>query len=289
MNVAVERLKLYALLVRLDRPIGNLLLLWPTLWALWIAGEGAPSVKNVVIFVLGVFVMRAAGCAINDFADRDFDPHVKRTTRRPLARRLIRPWEALMVFCLLSLLAFGLALLTNPLTIALSVPAILLAASYPFMKRFTHLPQLHLGAAFGWGIPMAFAAQTGTLPPVCWLLFIANIFWATIYDTMYAMVDRDDDVEIGVKSTAVLFGDADRFIVGILQVCFLLTLLLAGHRAGLGYGFVAGVLGAGALSIWQQYLIRGRERMACFRAFLNNNWLGAVVFAGILADYYLRQ
>ena len=289
MNVAVERLKLYALLVRLDRPIGNLLLLWPTLWALWIAGVGAPSVKNVVIFVLGVFVMRAAGCAINDFADRDFDPHVKRTTRRPLARRLIRPWEALMVFCLLSLLAFGLALLTNPLTIALSVPAILLAASYPFMKRFTHLPQLHLGAAFGWGIPMAFAAQTGTLPPVCWLLFIANIFWATIYDTMYAMVDRDDDVEIGVKSTAVLFGDADRFIVGILQVCFLLTLLLAGHRAGLGYGFVAGVLGAGALSIWQQYLIRGRERMACFRAFLNNNWLGAVVFAGILADYYLRQ
>lgn len=288
MSAAAARFKEYALLVRLDRPIGNLLLLWPTLWALWFAGAGSPAVKNVVIFVLGVVFMRAAGCAINDFADRDFDPHVKRTTRRPLARGAIEPWEAVMVFVVLALLSFGLVLLTNHLTVLLSVPAVIIAASYPFMKRWTHLPQLHLGVAFGWAIPMAYAAETGSLPPECWLLFIANIFWATVYDTMYAMVDRDDDVKIGVKSTAVLFGDADRVIIGILQFCFLATLLLAGHRAGLGHWFVLGVLGAGVLSAYQQYLIRHRERMPCFKAFLNNNWLGAVVFAGIVADFLSR-
>lgn len=288
MSAAAARLKEYGLLVRLDRPIGNLLLLWPTLWALWFAGAGSPGLKNVVIFVLGVVFMRAAGCAINDFADRDFDPHVKRTTRRPLARGALEPWEAVMVFVVLALLSFGLVLLTNRLTVLLSVPAVVIAASYPFMKRWTHLPQLHLGVAFGWAIPMAYAAETGSLPPECWLLFIANIFWATVYDTMYAMVDRDDDVKIGVKSTAVLFGDADRAIIGILQFCFLATLLLAGHRAGLGNWYVLGVLGAGILSAYQQYLIRDRERMPCFRAFLNNNWLGAVVFAGIVLDFVLR-
>lgn len=287
MSAAAARLKEYALLVRLDRPIGNLLLLWPTLWALWIAGEGFPDPANVAIFIAGVVLMRAAGCAINDFADRDFDPHVKRTTQRPLARRAIAPWEAVMVFVVLALAAFGLVLLTNRMTVLLSVPAVLIAASYPFMKRFTHLPQLHLGVAFGWAIPMAFAAETESLPPVCWLLFIANIFWATVYDTMYAMVDRDDDVKIGVKSTAVLFGDLDRAIIGMLQVFFLATLLMAGNRAELGYWFVAGVIGAGLLSAWQQYLIRGRERTPCFRAFLNNNWLGAVVFAGIVLDYWM--
>lgn len=288
MSVVAGRLREYALLVRLDRPIGNLLLLWPTLWALWIAGEGSPGAKNVAIFVAGVVLMRAAGCAINDFADRDFDPYVKRTTQRPLARRAIAPWEALMVFALLALTAFWLVLQTNTMTVLLSVPAVLIAASYPFMKRYTHLPQIHLGVAFGWAIPMAFAAETQALPPVCWLLFIANIFWASIYDTMYAMVDRDDDLKIGVKSTAVLFGDLDRAIIAVLQGCFLATLLMAGHRAGLGYGFAAGVLGAGLLSAWQQWLIRERERMDCFRAFLNNNWLGAAVFAGIVLDYTLQ-
>lgn len=288
MTSVAERLSEYALLVRLDRPIGNLLLLWPTLWALWLAGNGTPSAKNVVIFVLGVICMRAAGCAINDFADRDFDPHVKRTTRRPLARRAIAPWEAVMVFLVLALVSFGLVLMTNRMTVLLSVPAVVIAASYPFMKRWTHLPQIHLGVAFGWAIPMAFAAETESLPPECWLLFIANIFWATIYDTMYAMVDRDDDLKIGVKSTAVLFGDADRVIIAILQVCFLGTLLLAGHRAGMGLWYVLGVLGAAALSIYQQYLIRERQRMPCFQAFLNNNWLGASVFAGILLDFLLR-
>lgn len=289
MSEVTARLKEYALLVRLDRPIGNLLLLWPTLWALWFAGTGSPAFKNVVIFVLGVVFMRAAGCAINDFADRDFDPHVKRTTQRPLARGAIEPWEAVMVFVVLALLSFGLVLLTNRLTVLLSVPAVIIAASYPFMKRWTHLPQLHLGVAFGWAIPMAYAAETGSLPPECWLLFIANIFWATVYDTMYAMVDRDDDLKIGVKSTAVLFGDTDRVIIGILQFCFLATLILAGHRAGLGHWYVLGVLGAGILSAYQQFLIRNRERMPCFKAFLNNNWLGAVVFAGIVVDFLLRS
>lgn len=288
MTSLTRRFSEYALLVRLDRPIGNLLLLWPTLWALWFAGDGSPSLKNAAIFIAGVILMRAAGCAINDFADREFDPHVKRTTRRPLARRAIAPWEAVMVFLVLALAAFGLVLQTNTLTVLLSIPAVLIAASYPFMKRWTHLPQIHLGVAFGWAIPMAFAAETGTLPPECWLLFIANVFWATIYDTMYAMVDRDDDLKIGVKSTAVLFGDADRTIIGILQFCFLGTLLLAGHRAEMGGWYVLGVLGAGLLSVYQQYLIRERKRMPCFRAFLNNNWLGAVVFAGIVADFLLR-
>lgn len=288
MTEATARLKEYALLVRLDRPIGNLLLLWPTLWALWIAGEGTPSAQNVIIFVLGVVFMRAAGCAINDFADREFDPYVKRTTWRPLARGAIEPWEAVMVFVVLALLSFGLVLLTNTMTVLLSVPAVLIAASYPFMKRWTHLPQIHLGVAFGWAIPMAFAAETETLPPEAWLLFIANIFWAMVYDTMYAMVDRDDDLKIGVKSTAVLFGEADRFIIGVLQFCFLATLLLAGHRAGMDGWYVLGVAGAGAFAVYQQYLIRGRKRGPCFKAFLNNNWLGASVFAGIVIDLLLR-
>lgn len=279
-----RRLKQYALLVRLHRPIGNLLLLWPALWALWIAGDGAPSIKNVVIFVLGVLLMRAAGCAINDYADRDFDPYVKRTTDRPLATGAIEPWEALMVAAVFALSALVLVLFTNRLTIWLAIPGAALAASYPFMKRYTHLPQLYLGAAFGWAIPMAFAAETQSLPAVCWLLFIANIFWATVYDTEYAMVDRDDDIYIGVKSTALLFGEADRAMIGILQVGFLFILVLVGARVGLAAWFYVSLLAAGALFVYQQYLIRERQRDGCFQAFLNNNWLGAVIFAGIIVS-----
>lgn len=287
MTALAFRLKQYGLLTRLDRPIGNLLLMWPMLWALWIAGDGAPSVKNVVIFLLGMLCMRAAGCAMNDFADRDIDPHVKRTVNRPLATRSIEPWEAVLVFCVLSLIALVLVLFTNRLTLLLAIPGALLAATYPFVKRFTHLPQVYLGVAFGWAIPMAFAAESGSLPLVCWLLFIGNIFFSCIYDTEYAMVDRDDDLKIGVKSTAVLLGDLDRLAIGILQVCFLFTLLLVGYHVGLGYGWVLGLLGAAALFVWQQYLIRNRERGPCFKAFLNNNWTGGVIFAGLLLDYGL--
>lgn len=207
----------YAQLTRLNRPIGNFLLLWPMLWGLWIAAKGLPDLKVLVVFVLGVLIMRAAGCVINDYADRDFDGHVKRTTHRPMANGRVSEREALTLFVVLCLVAFGLVLLMNPLTIALSLVAVALAATYPFMKRYTHFPQVHLGAAFGWAIPMAFAAQTGAVAPVAWLLFLSAVLWATIYDTQYAMVDRDDDLKIGVKSTAVLFGQADRAIIGVLQ------------------------------------------------------------------------
>jgi 4-hydroxybenzoate polyprenyltransferase len=283
-----DRLIQYALLMRLNRPVGIFLLLWPTLWALWIAGVGHPDLLVVVVFVSGVVLMRSAGCVINDYADREFDPHVKRSRDRPIAAGRVKPKEAMALFVVLCLGAFGLVLLMNELTIWLSLAGVVLAASYPFMKRYTHLPQIYLGAAFGWAVPMAFAAQTGSVPKVAWLLFVATVLWATVYDTMYGMVDREDDIKIGIKSTAVLFGEADRAIIAIIQILFLGALLLIGQAADLGGYYYFGVLLAAALSIYQQYLIRNREPEFCFQAFLNNNWLGAAVFSGLVLHYLVH-
>lgn len=280
------RLRDYALLVRLDRPIGILLLLWPTLWALWIAGAGRPDTRVLLIFVIGVVLMRSAGCAINDYADRAFDPHVRRTRERPVAAGRVAPWEAVLVAAVLSFIAFMLVvLMLDWLTVQLAVIGGFLAASYPFLKRWTSLPQFYLGAAFGWSVPMAFAAQTGAVPTIAWLIFAAVVLWAVAYDTMYAMVDREDDLRIGVKSTAILFGRADRAVIGLCQAGMLALLLLVGVRADLGSWYVAGVAGAGALAVWQQVLIRDRGPQACFRAFLNNNLLGLAIFGGIALHY----
>jgi 4-hydroxybenzoate polyprenyltransferase len=279
------RLREYALLMRLNRPIGIFLLLWPALWALLIAGEGRPPPEIVLIFIVGVILMRSAGCVINDFADREIDRHVTRTRNRPLTAGRVSPGEAKLLFILLCLAAFALVLLLNTLTVLLSVVAVLLAGTYPFMKRVTHLPQVYLGAAFGWAVPMAFAAVTNSVPPLGWLMFTATVLWATVYDTMYAMVDRDDDIVLGVKSTAILFGDADRQIIGVLQVMLLICLVMIGHQAGLGWFYYGSLLIAALLALYQQVLIRYREREGCFRAFLNNNWFGAVIFMGILLDY----
>jgi 4-hydroxybenzoate polyprenyltransferase len=285
--VVRDRLHEYFLLTRLHRPIGSLLLLWPTLWALWVAGAGHPAPLVVVVFVLGVVIMRSAGCVINDYADRYVDPHVKRTDDRPIAAGRVTPSEALALFAVLCLVAFALVLLMNWLTIALSFAGVALAATYPFMKRYTYLPQVVLGAAFGWAIPMAFAAQTGTVPPIAWLLFVANILWATAYDTMYAMVDRDDDLKIGVKSTAILFGDQDRHITALIQGLVLLALVFVGQQLKLGGWYYLGLVLAAALAGYQQYLIRDRDRARCFQAFLNNNWFGAAVFGGLALHYWL--
>ena len=279
------RLREYALLMRLNRPIGIFLLLWPALWALLIAGDGRPPPEIVLIFIVGVILMRSAGCVINDFADREIDRYVTRTRNRPLTAGRVSSGEAKLLFILLCLAAFALVLLLNTLTILLSVVAVLLAGTYPFMKRVTHLPQVYLGAAFGWAVPMAFAAVTDSVPPLGWLMFTATVLWATVYDTMYAMVDRDDDIVLGVKSTAILFGDADRQIIGVLQVMLLVCLVMIGHQAGLGWYYYGSLVIAGLLAIYQQGLIRYREREGCFRAFLNNNWFGAVIFVGILLDY----
>jgi 4-hydroxybenzoate polyprenyltransferase len=280
-----DRLHEYALLMRLDRPIGTFLLLWPTLWALWLGGKGQPSQGVVVVFVLGVLLMRSAGCVINDIADRNLDPHVARTRDRPLAAGRVSVREALLLFLFLCSVAFGLVLLMNTLTILLSLVGIVLAISYPFMKRFHHLPQAHLGAAFGWSIPMAFAALTDTVPAVAWLLFAANIVWSTVYDTMYAMVDRDYDLQIGSKSTAILFGERDKHIIGRLQILLIALLILVGIVAGSGWAFYTGLFTAAWFTLYQQYLIRDREPMECFKAFLNNNWFGLVVFCGIVVDF----
>ncbi|QBQ53147.1 4-hydroxybenzoate octaprenyltransferase [Nitrosococcus wardiae] len=280
-----QRLAIYAKLMRLDRPVGIFLLLWPTLWALWIASAGQPDTKVLGVFVLGVVIMRSAGCVINDFADRDFDPHVKRTLNRPLATGRVHPREALILFVGLCLVAFGLVLLLNPLTIGLSFAGAFLAATYPFMKRYTHWPQIYLGAAFGWAVPMAFAAQTGTVSAVAWLLFVATVLWATVYDTFYAMVDREDDLLIGVKSTAVLFGNEDRLITAILQGMLLLILFWVGYWEGLSGYYYLGLLVAAGFAGYQQYLIRDREPAQCFRAFLNNNAFGATIFVGIALHY----
>lgn len=283
-----DRLTQYAYLMRLDRPIGIYLLLWPTLWALWIAGEGSPDPLVVFVFASGVALMRSAGCVINDYADRNFDPHVERTKNRPIAAGHINPNEALALFAVLCLMAFALVLLMNRLTILLSLVGAVLAATYPFMKRYTHLPQVYLGAAFGWAVPMAFAAQTGAVPKEAWLLFVATVLWATAYDTMYGMVDREDDLKIGVKSTAILFGESDRLIIAIIQLLLMGALLLAGQGAGLGGYYYFGLLMAVGLVFYQQYLIRNREPEQCFKAFLNNNWFGAVVFAGIVLHYLVN-
>ncbi|KRT55038.1 4-hydroxybenzoate octaprenyltransferase [endosymbiont of Ridgeia piscesae] len=282
-----ERLRRYALLVRLNRPIGILLLLWPTLWALWMAGEGRPSWGVVLVFICGVTLMRSAGCAINDFADRHIDGRVERTKLRPIAAGLVSPKEALGVFAVLSLSAFALLFFLNHETKALSLVALLLAAVYPFMKRYTHLPQVVLGAAFGWAVPMAFMAIQQQLPLVSWVLFTATLLWALIYDTQYAMVDREDDLKIGVKSTAILFGRHDLLIIGLLQLLMLGLLGLAGAMAGRGWIFFLGVVAGAGFFVYQQWITRDREPKACFEAFLNNNNFGLVVFVGLLLDYLL--
>lgn len=279
---------IYWRLTRMDRPIGTLLLLWPTLWSLWIAAKGVPSTKNLVIFVLGVIVMRAAGCVINDFADRKIDGKVLRTKDRPLATGAVSSREAVGLFVSLCLIAFALVLFTDPLTIKLSVGGLLLAFCYPFMKRHTHLPQVVLGAAFAWGIPMAYAAEAGELHQGMWLIYISVVLWTVAYDTFYAMVDRDDDLKIGVKSTAILFGEQDRLMTGVLQIMALYSLVLVGNRFELGTVYYFGLAAAAGLFIYQQWLIRFRARDACFKAFLNNNWVGVAVFAGIVMDYSFR-
>jgi 4-hydroxybenzoate polyprenyltransferase len=279
------RLRDYASLMRLDKPIGIFLLLWPTLWALLIASGGDPDPKVLLIFVAGVVLMRSAGCVINDYADREFDRHVSRTQNRPLTAGRVTTKEARVLFVILCLFAFVLVLQLNLLTVGLSVIGVLLAAIYPFLKRVTHLPQVFLGIAFGWSVPMAFAAQTGSVPQIAWLMFVATVLWATVYDTLYAMVDREDDRVLGLKSTAILFGESDRQIIGLLQVMLLISLLMIGHQAELGLVYYLGVLFAAGFSGWQQYLIRYRERESCYRAFLNNNCFGAVIYLGILFDY----
>ncbi|GAB6066741.1 4-hydroxybenzoate octaprenyltransferase [Methylothermus subterraneus] len=280
-----ERLIQYWYLMRFHRPVGIFLLLWPTLWALWIAGRGEPDGKVLVVFVLGVVLMRAAGCVINDYADRHFDPHVARTRDRPIAAGRVAPKEALALFGALCLLAFLLVLQLDRFTLALAFVGLLLAVSYPFMKRFTHLPQAYLGVAFGWAVPMAFAAQTGSIPAVAWWLFLATVLWALVYDTMYAMVDREDDLKIGVKSSAILFGRFCPQIIACIQAAMLGVLAWVGKLAGLGGWYWLALAVAAGLFIYQQVLIRDQDRAACFRAFLHNAWLGAVIFLGIALDF----
>lgn len=272
-------------LMRTDKPIGALLLLWPTLWALWVATPGVPPLWILLVFVAGVWLMRAAGCVVNDYADRKFDGHVKRTANRPLPSGAVTENEARGLFIILVLLAFALVLTLNLMTILLSVAALGLAWLYPFMKRYTHLPQVVLGAAFGWSIPMAFAAVSESVPLSCWIMFFANILWAVAYDTEYAMVDRDDDVKIGIKSTAILFGRHDKLIIGILQVLVMAMMAAVGWLNGLGWIYYTTVLIAGALFVYQQVLIADRERDACFKAFLNNNYVGLVLFLGLAVSY----
>jgi len=285
----LERLHQYALLIRLDRPIGTYLVLWPMLWALWIASAGLPDPKVLIIFIAGSFLMRSAGCAINDFADREIDPHVERTRSRPLAARNIRAVEAIAIFVVLALIAFALVLATNALTVKLAIAGVILAGTYPFLKRWTNLPQYYLGIAFAWGTPMAFAAQTGEVPGIAWLLFSCVVLWTAAFDTIYAMVDRADDEVIGVKSTAILFGGADRVVIGVMQILALVGLWTVGELSGLGAWFRAGVIGAALSAVFQQYLIAGRSPERCFRAFLNNNSFGALVFAGIALDYLYQS
>lgn len=278
----------YARLMRLDRPVGIWLLLWPTLWALWIAGNGRPDPLVFGVFVAGVVVMRSAGCVINDFADRRLDPHVARTRQRPLATGAVAPVEALVLFAALGLVAIALAMLLNPLARMLAVVGAALTVLYPFTKRFFAAPQLVLGAAFGWSVPMAFAAQTGGVPRVAWLMWLTVLVWAVVYDTMYAMADRDDDRRLGIRSTAILFGEADVFIVSLLMLTLLLALALVGQSAGLGSWYIAGLGAAALLMLHQRRLIGERLPADCFRAFVNNQHVGAAVFAGILLDYTFR-
>lgn len=280
-----QRIYQYSLLARLNKPIGIFLLLWPTLWALWIAAEGVPDLGVLTVFVLGVVLMRSAGCVINDYADREIDPRINRTKDRPIAAGRVSPDEAMLLFMALCFSAFLLVLTMNTFTILLSLGGVLLAGIYPFMKRYTHMPQIVLGMAFGWSVPMAFAAQTNSVPKIAWLIYVVTVLWAVIYDTMYAMADRMDDLKIGVKSTAILFGDADRVIIGILQAMMLFSLYLIGEQAQLGDAYNIAVLLAAVLMVYQQYLIRYRQPSLCISAFLNNNWLGLVIFVGIVTSY----
>lgn len=279
----------YARLMRLDKPIGILLLLWPTLWGLWIAAEGLPSWHIFFVFVFGVLLMRSAGCIINDYADRDFDGHVERTQARPLVSGAVSSKEALILFAVLVIAAFLLVLTLDYFTIALSVVALLLAVIYPFTKRYIQMPQVVLGAAFAWAIPMAFAAISGEIPMIAWLLFAATLLWAVAYDTFYAMVDRDDDLRIGVKSTAILFGSYDRFIVFILHSLVILLLLWVGRLIEAGSFYYIGILIAAVFAVYQQWLVRARDKARCFQAFLNNNWFGLVIFVGIFLDFGFRS
>jgi len=285
----IRRLDAYERLTRLDKPIGTLLLLWPTLWALWIAGEGSPRAAILLIFFLGTVLMRSAGCAVNDWADRGFDSQVERTRQRPLAAGEIAPWEALVVAAVLALLALLLILPLNRLTLLLSIPAVLIAVSYPFTKRFFSLPQAYLGIAFSFGIPMAFAALADGMPPIAWILFAANFFWIIAYDTEYALADYPDDIKIGIRTSAITFG---RFAVIAVVACYALALALlgaVGYEMRFGIAYYAGLLVATALAAYHVWLIRDRDRTLSFKAFLHNNWLGLAVFAGIAADYALRM
>lgn len=281
-----EKLPGYLQLIRFDKPIGVLLLLWPTITALWIAAGGFPDIKLLIVFSLGTFVMRSAGCAINDYADFDFDGKVDRTQTRPLATGTLTRQDALYVFLFLSLCGFVLVLLTNLQTILLSLGAVVVVAIYPFMKRYTNLPQVVLGVAFSWGILMAFTAQAEAIPPTGYLLFIANVLWTIAYDTEYAMVDREDDIKLGIKSTAILFGDADRAMIFALQAMFASALVLVARQLQLGGFFYAGLAAAVVLMLYQQWLIRDRVPGECFKAFLNNNWVGAAIFAGVVLNYF---
>jgi 4-hydroxybenzoate polyprenyltransferase len=280
-----RRFEEYVKLMRLDRPIGIWLLMWPALWALWIAGDGKPSPKILVVFVLGTVVMRSAGCVINDFVDRNVDPYVRRTRERPLAARRIGPVEALLLFGVLSLLALLLVTQLDMFTIQLAAIGAVLAVSYPFFKRFFPLPQLYLGAAFGWAVPMAYAAQTGFLPRIAWVLFMIAVLWAAIYDTLYAMVDRDDDLKIGVKSSAILFADMDRLLIGAMQAMMLFALLLVGRTLQFGDWYTAAVVAAAVFFVYQQWLIRKREPVKCLSAFTNNHYVGMAIFIGIVLEY----
>ena len=281
--------RVWIAITRLDKPIGSYLLLWPTLWALWVAAEGVADISNIIIFVIGVFLMRSAGCVINDIADRKVDGHVERTKDRPLATGMLSTKHAVIGFVVLCALAFGLVLFTNTLTIYLSFAGAALAAIYPFMKRHTHLPQVFLGAAFSWAIPMAFAAQADALPPVVWLLYAANLVWTVAYDTLYAMVDRDCDIKIGVKSTAILFGELDLFMIGLLQVLNLMCLWLAAGQLALSWAFYL-ALALGALFLaWQLWNVRSRSREDCFTEFRRSHWFGLIIWLGLVGHYALES
>ncbi len=284
--MTMAKARAYWQLMRMDRPVGSLLLLWPTLWALFLAAKGLPDWRVLVVFCFGVLSMRSAGCVINDFADRKVDGYVKRTQSRPLPSGLVSTKEAIGLFIFLAVLSFALVLMMNPLTIQLSFVGIILAFIYPFMKRYTHLPQLFLGLAFSWSIPMAWAAQANELPNAVWLLFVINAVWTVAYDTEYAMVDRDDDVKVGIKSTAILFGHNDKLIIGILQLLTLLMLIVVGMTYQLGASYYWSLLFAGGLFVYQQHLIRHRDRMLCFTAFLNNNYVGIVITIGLLVGFW---
>lgn len=285
---AGKRLGHYARLLRLDKPIGIWLLLWPALWALWLAANGRPDPHVFLVFVLGTVLTRSAGCAMNDFADRKYDRHVKRTRDRPLAAGKIDPIEALALCAGLSLIALGVVMTLNQLTQLFALAGGGLILTYPFMKRFFPLPQFYLGAAFTWSVPMAYAAQTGEVPRIAWLLFLAGVLWTMVYDTMYAMVDREDDLKLGIRSSAILFGDGDRFIIGIMQLMTLLALWLIGSELEMGMWYRLGVAVAAIFALYEQSLIRERKPEDCFRAFLNNNYFGMAVFVGIALDFIFR-